>query len=369
MPNLIDQPRTRSGNPPRYSLLNAIRSACESGQQVPRTGFEAEVHQELLRLHGSHRKIRGFLAPLGILIGPEKRGLDLTQGAGGVATILDPEAIDALRSKLVVGRAGAMIGNFAYDQTPGQVALPRLSTASLASWVGDGVAPSQSNATLDQVLFTDHTVTTYTDITRKMLKSGTPAFEEVVIMDLTHGLAHETDRAALNGAGNSQVPLGLLQRPDIQSVKISSDAGNGGTIAWADLVNLELAVGKQDGDPAGSSLAWVTSPQLRAKLRKTARDTGASGIMCWDNDMIMERQAFSTTSIPSNITEGTASTLSAMIYGNFADLVVNLFTMIDVLINPFLQSTTGVVRVSAFLDVDINIRHAGSFAKMVGAAT
>jgi HK97 family phage major capsid protein len=260
--------------------LNAIRSACEAGEQVPQRGYELEIHQELLRHHASHHKVRGFLVPLAALVGAERRGLDQTQGAGGIATILDPVSIDALRAKLVVGRAGAMIGNFAYNQTPGQVAMPRLATTSVATWVGDGAAPSQSNATLDQVLFMDHTLTCFTDISRKMLKSGTPLFEEVVTGDLARSLAHEVDRSALNGAGNNQVPLGLLQRPDIQTVKIAADAGAGGAITWSDLTNLELAVAKQDGDPADSSLAWVGSPQIRAKLRRTARDAGASGIMC-----------------------------------------------------------------------------------------
>jgi hypothetical protein len=92
--------------------------------------------------------------------------------------------------------------------------------------------------------------------------------------------------------------------------------------------------------------------------------------MCWgDGDSIMDRPAFTSTSIPATLSEGTGTSLSALIYGNFADLIVNLFTVLDVIVNPFLQSTSGVVRVSAFLDVDINIRHSGSFAKMVGAAT
>jgi HK97 family phage major capsid protein len=354
----------------RYSLLAAIRSACEHGTKAPRDGLEAEVSQELARRCGP-RQVRGFLVPLDIACGPEQRTLDLGQGAGGVATIVAPTAIDALRRRMVCSAAGALVGNFAEGE-PGQLAMPRLSSTSAAAWVGDGSAPSESNATLDQVLFTAHTCTTYTDITRRMLKVGTRDFQDLVLIpDLTSGLAHEVDRSAINGPGNSNQPLGLLQHAGITSLVPAADSGNGGAIALADVVSLEQTVGAVDGDAAADCrMAFVASPQLRSKLRRTPRGATDVGITLWDRgNTIMDYPAFTSTSVPANITQGGGSSLSCLLYGNFRDLAINLFTAVDIVVNPFLQSVSGVVRVSAFLDVDVMPRHNGSFAKLVGAVT
>jgi len=308
--------------------------------------------------------------PLDALAGSERRALDLTQGAGGVATIVRDTAIDALRRNMVCAAAGAMVGNLAED-SPGQLALPRLATVSAASWVGDNQGPSESNATLDQVLFQAHTCTTYTDLTRRMIKSATRDFEDLVLIpDLTAGIGHAIDLAALNGSGVGYQPLGLLQNSNVTTLLPAADAGNGSAIAFADVAALEAAVGNVDGDPAGARMAMVTSPQLRSKLRRTDKGTAGSGINIWGDDgRLLDYLAFCSTSIPANLTRGSGSSLSVLLYGNFADLVINLFTAVDIIVNPYLQSISGVVRVSAFQDADIAPRHVGSFAKTVAAIT
>ena len=73
--------------------------------------------------------------------------------------------------------------------------------------------------------------------------------------------------------------------------------------------------------------------------------------------------AIATYNVPQNLTRGESGTgLTTALLGNFHDLVVNLFTGFDVLVNPYLQSVSGIVRISAFVDVDAIVLHAGSFA-------
>ena len=131
-------PHNRPGSKHRYSLLRAVRSACEHGLKVPGDGLEAEVSQELARRCGP-RVVQGFLVPMDIACGPERRALDLGQGAGGVAVITTTTAIDALRRKMVCQAAGALVGNFAEGE-PGELAMPRLSSARRGrmgwGWIG-----------------------------------------------------------------------------------------------------------------------------------------------------------------------------------------------------------------------------------------
>ncbi len=70
-----------------------------------------------------------------------------------------------------------------------------------------------------------------------------------------------------------------------------------------------------------------------------------------------------TSLVPSNLTKGTSSGVcSAMIFGNFNDLVVGEWGALDILFDPYTGSSTGSMRVTAFMDVDVAVRHAQSFS-------
>ena len=67
--------------------------------------------------------------------------------------------------------------------------------------------------------------------------------------------------------------------------------------------------------------------------------------------------------IPSNLDKGTSIGIcSAMIFGNFADLIIGEWGALDVLVNPFSEGTKGKIIVSIFKSVDIKLRRAESFA-------
>ena len=62
------------------------------------------------------------------------------------------------------------------------------------------------------------------------------------------------------------------------------------------------------------------------------------------------------------MTKGSGSSLSAMIFGNFNDLLIGEFGPIDVIIDPYTNADTGNVSVIAHMAVDVAVRHAESFA-------
>ena len=74
--------------------------------------------------------------------------------------------------------------------------------------------------------------------------------------------------------------------------------------------------------------------------------------------------------VPSNLTKGSSSGVcSAIIYGNWADLLVGMWGTLDLTVDPYTHSTSGTVRVVALQDVDVAVRHPESFAAMQDALT
>jgi HK97 family phage major capsid protein len=51
-----------------------------------------------------------------------------------------------------------------------------------------------------------------------------------------------------------------------------------------------------------------------------------------------------------------------MLFGNFSDLIIGQWGVLDVLVDPYTLGTSGGIRIRVIQDVDVAIRHAESFA-------
>ena len=71
-----------------------------------------------------------------------------------------------------------------------------------------------------------------------------------------------------------------------------------------------------------------------------------------------------SNNVPSNLTKGSGSNLSAVIYGNFADLLIGLYGTLEILVDPYTDFAKGTTGVRALQTIDIAVRHAESFAAM-----
>ena len=89
-----------------------------------------------------------------------------------------------------------------------------------------------------------------------------------------------------------------------------------------------------------------------------------------DSNSILGYGVASSTLVPSDLTKGTSSGVcSAMIFGNFADLMIGMFGGLDVLVDPYTGSSNGATRIAMFQDVDVAVRHAESFAAILDITT
>jgi HK97 family phage major capsid protein len=216
-------------------------------------------------------------------------------------------------------------------------------------------------------MFVPSTVGANIDVTWRLMSQIAVGGEAWLQDDLARSIAVEVDRVALAGSGTGQ-PLGLFGVSGVGSVAIGAD---GGDPTRATLISLKSTVGTANGDATvGARLGWLTSPQGRAKLRSIDGSSAGSGRWLWDDaglgdggDSILGQPAFATMNVPANLTKGNGTNLTALVYGNWRDLLVNMFSAVDLMVNHYLQSTTGVVRFTALQDVGVCLRHAASFAK------
>ena len=182
--------------------------------------------------------------------------------------------------------------------------------------------------------------------------------------DMVSQIATAIDSVAINGGGSNE-PTGILQTSGIGSVALGT---NGGAPTWASVVDLIKEVAIDDAEQG--SRAFLTTPAAAAKLRSVAKVASTDSKMILDDKSeLFGYRVIATSLVPSNLAKGSGSSLSAMLFGNFNDLVIGEWGGIDVLIDPFSGSSTGATRVTAFTDIDIAVRHAQSFSAITDMIT
>lgn len=351
----------------RYSLLRALNFLANPNDRRAReaASFELECSQAAADVRG--KASQGLLIPFDILSRSlVQRDLNVgTATAGGnlVATnLLSASFIDLLRNAMVIDGLGTQM----LTGLVGNIAIPGQSGAATAYWVTEGNAPTESQQTIRQVTMSPKTVGAYTDISRKLILQESIGVEAFVQRDLATVIGLAIQSVAIQGGGSNE-PTGILATAGIGDV---AGGTNGAAPTWANIVELESDVSVANADVG--SLAYLTNARVRGRLKTTYEDGPGSGIRVWQNGdtPLNGYRAAVTNAVPSNLTKGTANGIcSAIIFGNFADLMIGMWGGLDLTVDPYSNSTSGTVRVVALQDVDVAVRNAVSFSAMRDALT
>ena len=343
----------------RYSFLRAINAMANptDAKAQAAASFEREVSDAASAALG--KQARGFMVANEVL----KRDLTVgTSTAGGhtVSTdLLAASFIDLLRNVMALPGLGATM----LTGLNGNIAIPRQTGGATAYWVAESGAPTESAQAFDQVTMSPKTVGAFSDISRKLLLQSSIDIESFVRRDLATVLGLAIDLAGINGSGASNQPTGVLNTSGIGSV---AGGTNGLAPTFAHIVALETAVATANADIG--TLGYLTNAAVRGKL-KTTEKASSTAQFVWDGGL-NGYAAKVSNQVPSNLTKGTASGIcSAILFGNWADLIIGMWGGLDLMVDPYTGSTSGTVRVVALQDVDVAVRHAESFAAMKDALT
>lgn len=345
-----------------FSFVKAMRALAnpQDRRAQDEAAFEFAASEAAAKKEG--RTSRGLMVPVDVLY---KRDITTSTASGTakggnlVATdLLAASFIDVLRNKMVLNTLGAQF----LTGLQGNVAIPRKTAASSAYWVAENVAPTEStNApAFDQVTMTPKTLGAYVDISRRLMLQSSLDIENLVRNDLAASIAVAMDGAAIAGSGSNK-PTGVLNTSGIGSVTLGT---NGGAPTWAMVTNLVREV---DIDNAlNGAAAFLTNGQVKAKLSNTSKQTsGVEGnfILGPDVNLLYGYPLVVSQQMPANLSKGTGSNLSAMIFGVWSELLIGQWSGIDLMADPYTGSNAGTVRIVAFHDCDFAVRHPESFAE------
>jgi HK97 family phage major capsid protein len=252
----------------------------------------------------------------------------------------------------------------------GNLDLPKMSQATTVQWIDEGEVIPETDTSFETVEIRPNTLASRLPVTRRLLLQASQNYDLELILrqDLVTSIAVEADRAAINGSGTGNEPLGLINNSNVTTLSLGSD---GGQITYDNVVDLESAIASNNADIG--SLGYVMSPSVRGAMKKTAVEPGTDRFIFEplpqpDPNMpgagyVNGYIAQASTTVPSDLTKGSGTGLSALIFGNWSDLYFGEFGAIDVTANPYGRMfPSGGVELRAMMDMDIKPRRTESFA-------
>jgi len=302
--------------------------------------FERECSEAAQQRNG--KPSQGIMVPSDVLRG-QRDLLVGTATAGGnlVSTDLRTgDFIDLLRNRLALANVGATVLN----GLQGNVSIPRQTSAASAFWVGENAAPTESQQAFDQISMTPKTIGAFVDYSRKLLLQGSIDVESMIRNDLARVLSLEIDRAGIYGTGSTNQPLGLTNTTGLGSQTIT------GTGTFAQYVEMETKVAVANADVA--SMYYIINATSRGALKTTEKSAGGTV----GNFALMDDTLNGYPVVVSNQL-GTNDCL----FGDFSQMILGLWSGLDLKVDDITGATAGTVRVIALQDLDFAVKQPGAF--------
>ena len=346
---MADMERRQAGDPvadkpaaqleQRVSLLKVLQAAME-GRAL--TGAEAEYAAETERRTG--RKAQGVFVPASLF---EKRATLTTTTPELIGT--DHRAdqfIAPFRDALLARRLGVRV----LSGLRGNISIPKYGTGLSVGWVAENQAVPESNLDMDSITLSPKHAGGVTELSRQLIQQSSPDVEQLVRDDFAYMLAKAIDSALIKGGGANE-PKGVMSTAGIQTANLA-------TLTWA---NVSAMIGKLESVNANvASSAWLVAPAAAGALRTTLKSASAGANYLLQDGRLGELPVYVTNQVP---TVGTAPAKNVAILGDWSQVMLGIWSEIDILVNPFAETPykKGNVLVRAMSTVDIGVRHPEAF--------
>jgi HK97 family phage major capsid protein len=183
---------------------------------------------------------------------------------------------------------------------------------------------------------------------------------------LLNAMAQSLETAAIKGGGSNE-PTGIIANSSVNvtfagGASSNSTNANGIAPVWADVVNLMKAVENANGE----GVAYLTNPKVKAALQTIPRQaSGVEGNFIWASGgaELNGYNVATSTLVPSNLSKGNSSALSAMIFGDFSKLALASWGGgMELVVDPFSGATAGLTNVILNSYMDVNLLQPTAFA-------
>ena len=326
----------------RFSLVKGINALANPSDRAAQKAAEFEFECSAAAAEAYGRNSQGLMLPPEVLREWNQRDLNTSDDAGIVGQdFRGGDFIDSLRNSSSVMSAGATL----LRGLQGDVKIPKKTGTSTAAFVSsEGTAVAESEMTIGSVTMSPKTLGCFTDVTRQLLTQSSLDVENLIRNDIAQSMALAIDAGALEGSGTSGNPTGIKNTAGINTVTFA-----GANPTWAETVNMESQVAVDNA--LIGNLSYIMRADDYGSLKTTEKASGTAQFVV-DRDGRVNNYGVVVSNQPTS---------GDHYFGNFSDLLVGFFGGLDIIVDPYTNSSSGTVRVVGIQMIDIAVRNSVSF--------
>ncbi len=305
--------------------------------------------------------------------GFEKEIMDQTQekalsaGSGSTGGFIVPvefsrQLIELFYAQSVVMKMGASRIN----PTGIPFEMPKMIGGASAAWADEGATISESQPAFGKISMTPKYLTALVPMSDRLIAYSDPAAEALVRKDIVRALDLKLDFGCLYGDGTLSSPVGIVNQEGINTLEVGA---NGDDPTYDFMIDMEGQV--EDANALDGELGFISNPAVFRKIRKqkVAQYAGQTDgnplfqpIMTKDQLTGAIGKWASSTQVSKTRAKGSATTLSSLIYGNWAELLVAVWGSLVLKSSDQVYFKQNITCLKAVMEADCALRHAKSFS-------
>ena len=343
-----------------FSFTKFLRECAEIPNGGQLTGLEKEATEMGRDEHKAlGLKQFGHVIPSALLRAAAGQNYTTNADGGYLKETMPARYVDSLRAKLVIAKMGAtLLGDLVGT-------LPIISSSDFtAGWLAEAAAGSVTKISCGSGDMTPHRNCGAGAVTKDLLRQTSKDVEALIREKLLNAHAMLIDEAAITGTGSNNQPTGILNTNGIGSVAIGA---NGGALTWAKIVALETAVNHQNANRG--KMGYLANAKVWGELKSIERTANSGRFLLDEAGRLNGYPVDWTTLVPSNLTKGTGTGLSPLIFGNWEDLWIGSWGGIDIVVDPFVLATSAEIRIILNAWNDAKVVEPKSFAAIKDITT
>lgn len=322
----------------RYSFAKVLRALANPNDRKAQeeAAFELELSAEAQKRSGI--VAQGVLVPFDVF----KRDLTVASTNGVTVATEKGDLIDLLRNKSALLQIAETLPGL-----KGNISFPKQTKAMEAQQLGETDQITDSDIELSELVMSPKRFGGGGAYSKQLLHQSSVAIENLIRNDLMSQIALKIDAFGVTT---------ILNETGVGLVEIGSD---GGPIKNSHIVDMETEVAVDNADIG--RLAYLLNARTRGYLKKTPITDG-NPKMILEGDNLNGYRYIVSNQLPSNLTKGNGTNLSALIFGNFQDLLIGFWGGIDLIVDPYSLSKQGKISIVADQFADVGVRRPESFA-------
>lgn len=336
-----------------YSLLRGLRMAQNTPNHGEDNGIEREFHQEFLEEcrslglettgHGSvgipHVVLRNLAEKR---FANEKRtqtitGDSGTKGGALVVDQVDPNIVRLFRNLNILTEIGLDVRT----GLKGTQKIKKEGSYLTATWEGETTTIPASDKTYSSVDFAPKRIGATTGYSSQSLVQSNWNMESELMTDLFSAIDDKLNDTVFNGTGSGNVPNGILTAAGTTALALGTD---GAALTRKKVYEFQALI--DDLNAKVGNLSYISNTRTRYALMNTLLDAGSGRFVMERENELAGFRYHATNWIPRNLTKGTGTNLSAMIFGDMSQMRVGQWGGIELVIDPYTAKKESITEIT-----------------------